>query len=302
MAADSTWNEHLPFAFFLIELLRPASYVELGVFKGGSYNTFCQAVKEFGTGTKCSGVDTWEGDPHNGVYGSAVYDRLSEYQRQNYGEFSTLLKMPFDDALARFPNGSIDLLHIDGYHTYEAVKHDYESWLPKMSKKGVILFHDTQIRRQDFGVYKLWAEIAPRYPSLEFEHGCGLGVLAVGPEVSAEFREFLSAARRNSFFNSLFAAAGKAVALVPACLVNERLLARQDETLRQLEAERQRLRRVVDQQRQLIEHKDGQARKIVDSVNWRLAVKLSEIGRFIAPPGTAREKLKKYLAGKWAGR
>ncbi|MFA5114050.1 MAG: class I SAM-dependent methyltransferase [Candidatus Margulisiibacteriota bacterium] len=300
--ADSTWNEHLPFAFFLVELLRPANYVELGVFRGGSYNVFCQAVKEQKTGTKCYGIDTWEGDLHNGAYDLSVYNKLTDYQRKNYAGFSTLLKMPFDEALARFPDGSIDLLHIDGYHTYEAVKHDYESWFPKMSKQGVMLFHDTQIRRMDFGVYKLWGEIAPRYPSLEFEHGCGLGVLAVGPEVSAEFRGFLSAARQNGFFALLFAAAGRAATLVPTLWEKERVLTQINEALTQLEAERKQIGRTVEEQRKLLGRREEQLRQIVESPNWRLAVKLSKLSRLIAPPGTAREKLKKYLAGKLAGR
>jgi hypothetical protein len=201
---DSHWNEHIPFAQFLIEILRPRLFVELGVFKGGSYNAFCQAVKKLKTATKCFGVDNWTGDRHNGTYDLSVYSKLLEYQMKHYKEFSELLKMNFDEALPRFADGKIDLLHIDGYHTYDAVKHDYECWLPKMSDKGVILFHDTAFKNLDFGVWKLWEEVSALYPSLEFEHGNGLGVLAVGGKVNDDFKEFLAQANKDGYYKKLF--------------------------------------------------------------------------------------------------
>ncbi|MGU3471026.1 class I SAM-dependent methyltransferase [Paenibacillus sp. D51F] len=72
--------------------------------------------------------------------------------------------------MAAFAENSIDLLHIDGLHTYEAVRPDYESWLPKLAEDGIVLLHDTEIKIADFGVWKLWGELSERHPARNFQH------------------------------------------------------------------------------------------------------------------------------------
>lgn len=76
-----------------------------------------------------------------------------------------------------FADESIDLLHIDGYHTLDAVTHDFATWLPKLAPNGVVLFHDIAIRYAGFGVFQFWEQARKNHPFLEFEHSAGLGVL-----------------------------------------------------------------------------------------------------------------------------
>ncbi|MEO5683256.1 MAG: class I SAM-dependent methyltransferase [Chitinophagaceae bacterium] len=178
----SAWTEHIPFAFWLTEASKPAIFVELGTHYGLSYFSFCKAVESAGLATKCFAIDSWAGDEHAGFYDNSVFDAVKEMNKP-YNHFSTLCRQPFDLANSCFENKSIDLLHIDGLHTYEAVKHDFYKWLPKMSEKGIVLLHDTFVVDRGFGVYKLWEELRQQYPSFEFVHGYGLGLVGTGGNI-----------------------------------------------------------------------------------------------------------------------
>jgi hypothetical protein len=141
------WVGHLPFAAWVIGDVTPRIFVELGVYSGNSYFSFCQSVLERGLATKCYAVDTWVGDEHSSEYGEDVFVYVNAYNGKHFAAFSKLLRMTFDEAVKGFEDESIDLLHIDGLHTYEAVRHDFETWLPKLAPG------ERQLERYDEAAY-----------------------------------------------------------------------------------------------------------------------------------------------------
>jgi len=63
---QSAWVGHLPFAFWIIDAVRPDQFVELGTHTGVSYCAFCQAIEKLDLSTVAYAIDTWEGDAHSG--------------------------------------------------------------------------------------------------------------------------------------------------------------------------------------------------------------------------------------------
>ncbi len=192
------WTDNLHFACDLVALLKPRLLVELGTDRGESYFCFCQSVVENRIGTRCFAVDDWRGDLHAGGYDETTFEQVSAYNRQNYANFSTLLRSAFDAALAQFADGAIDLLHLDGLHTEEAVRHDLERWLPKLRAGGILLMHDVLVRNRGFGVWKVWADLMKTSRAFTFEIGPGLGVWQKGEGSAPPMLESLFTAPNES--------------------------------------------------------------------------------------------------------
>lgn len=201
----SAWVGHTPFAYWLITVLKPTIIVELGTHGGGSYFSFCQSIKDNALGTKAYAVDHWLGEEHAGIYSETVYEQVKQINDEHFLIFSSLLRKSFDDALDDFSNGSVDLLHIDGFHSYDAVSTDFNTWFSKLSDEAVVLLHDTHEIREGFGVHLFWEELKNTYPDqcFEFNHSHGLGIIfpkslsaannfriACGPKIDQTFELF----------------------------------------------------------------------------------------------------------------
>lgn len=155
--------------------------VELGVHNGFSFFVFCQFFKDNITNGRCYAIDHWQGDEHAGFYDDGIYQQFISHHESHYNNMSEVLKTTFDEALISFEDASIDLLHIDGRHFYDDVKHDFNQWKTKLKKDAIVLFHDTQVKENNFGVHQYWAELQKEYSlTFEFMYGHGLGVLCFG--------------------------------------------------------------------------------------------------------------------------
>lgn len=179
----TAWGGHIQFLFCLVALSKPRRFAELGSHFGASFFAYCQASKRMGISTEPVAIDCWEGDDHTGSYESDVFENF-KYVFKKHSDIAKYKRMFFEEAVNLFDDKSVDLLHIDGLHTYEAVKNDYDTWINTLSDTGIILFHDINVHEREFGVWQFWSELKKKHPTMEFKHSHGLGVAYVGTDMS----------------------------------------------------------------------------------------------------------------------
>lgn len=135
----SAWLGHGLLAAQLVDDFKPNVVVDLGVDYG--YSTFCFGYHNIGN---VYGVDWFQGDQHAGS--RDTYDRVIELYEELKKEHNLsnieFIKGDFDEV-AKTWDKQIDILHIDGFHSYEAVKNDFETWSKFCHDDSIILFHDT---------------------------------------------------------------------------------------------------------------------------------------------------------------
>lgn len=93
----------------------------------------------------------------------------------------------------------IDFLFIDGDHTYEGVKKDFEMYKSLLANEGIIVFHDIcKGNTKDVNVHKFWNEIKSKYLSAEiidsdgtYHYGIGLIVNSIQKGESKKYIEIL---------------------------------------------------------------------------------------------------------------
>ena len=191
----SPWSGHRRFAYDYVRNVRPAVITELGSFYGCSAFAFQQAILDGKLDTVFTAVDTWQGDAFTREdYREPIREVYEEVRRACYGDIhARSLCMRFEEAADLFTDGSIDLLHIDGSHRYEDVRHDYMTWKDKVSPSGAIFFHDVGpdlLLGRETGSSRFWRELQKDHPlTLEFPFSCGLGILFKNQELYTYVRD-----------------------------------------------------------------------------------------------------------------
>ena len=191
IAVESPWAGLIPVMNLIIGLCRPRRFVELGTYRGCSFFAALSAAKACGHAMQATAIDSWQGDAHSGFYEGEAFLREVEAGIAAIGMPATAIRQTFDQAVAGFDDGQIDLLHIDGFHSYEASIGDFQTWRPKLSARGVVLFHDIAVRRADFGVWRTWKELSAQFPHISFDHSNGLGILFTGPDIPPAIQPLL---------------------------------------------------------------------------------------------------------------
>lgn len=116
--------------------------VEIGVYRGGSLRTIAQAA----TTNHVGGIDTWglEAAYSGGSEDPAKYGienmRIAEKAVEGLGV--TLTRDYSVNAANNYIGPPIGLLYIDGEHTYEAVKADFNAWKRHLAPDAVVAFDD----------------------------------------------------------------------------------------------------------------------------------------------------------------
>ena len=89
-----------------------------------------------------------------------IVSGLEDFDRINKTDLTKRINFIIDDSRKYvWNNGEIDLLFIDGGHSYDTVKSDYERFSPFVKKGGVIICHDYNMPEPEWQVKKYLDEL-----------------------------------------------------------------------------------------------------------------------------------------------
>lgn len=144
--------------------------VEIGTLRGGTLAAWCALAAD---GAHIVSIDL-PGGKWGGGYAETDEPRLRGYAQP--GQTLTLIRgdshdLSTRDALVRaIPSREVDLLFIDGDHSYEGALQDFADYGETVRTGGVVAFHDILPHPNVPGcdVDRVWRDIADGYEHAEF--------------------------------------------------------------------------------------------------------------------------------------
>lgn len=140
--------EHLFLKREIKRVPRGGTVVEVGSWTGGSAYTMVKTARRSGNPIKFYFIDPWrygEGECHPSLVkmaeGRNIKEEFDERMRAFRGKYKALQHESVP-ASKRFANNSIDMVFLDGDHSYEGVLKDLAAWFPKVKNEGTICGHD----------------------------------------------------------------------------------------------------------------------------------------------------------------
>ena len=107
----------------------------------GSYIGASSLMIGLGLKNKCKlyCIDTWQNDAMT----EGNWDTFKEFMNNTKLLKNKIkpIKATSNDAVTEITE-AVDFIFIDGDHSYEGVKTDFDLWFPKLKKGGLIVFHD----------------------------------------------------------------------------------------------------------------------------------------------------------------
>lgn len=168
----------------IIRDLQPSTAMEIGTHNGGTLYPLCRLAEPHAT---IISLDLPKGAFGGGYHPLKlpIYKRFAtpsqklHFVRSDSHAETTLIKI--ENLLA---GRKLDYLFIDGDHSYQGVKQDFEMYSSLVRSGGVIVFHDVaeHERAQDCQVSKFWQQVKSHYRHQEFienpaQGWAGIGVL-----------------------------------------------------------------------------------------------------------------------------
>ncbi len=177
---DSVWVLH-----GLARSLRPEVCVEIGSARGKSTCFVGFALSENGSG-KLYAIDPHCQTDWNDIDAVDSFDILHRNLAAcGVSDFVEVLRDRSDVVAASWTR-KIDILFIDGDHSYEGVKRDWELFVPFVKPYGLVIFHDTiwDLRpnetgdRPEIGVPRFVDDLRKAgYPVLTMEKDFGVSIV-----------------------------------------------------------------------------------------------------------------------------
>ena len=139
-------EEQGPLLESLVYLNQAQVIVEVGVAEAKSTDWLCRGAKL--RGGKVYGYDLWDTHGLNNQFEHWSSKEKCETYLQSKGHTNFELtkinsRTPEFAELIKTKHPSIDLAYIDGCHSYDGIKNDFDIIYPLLSESGVIVFHDT---------------------------------------------------------------------------------------------------------------------------------------------------------------
>lgn len=166
-----------------VRKLKPQTVLEIGTARGGTLLLWTRLAQRNAT---IVSIDLPGGKFGGGYSGrqAAIYRRFAgKDQRLYLLRLDSHAQPTLDKTKQLFGGRPVDLLFIDGDHTYEGVKQDWEMYSQLVRPGGMVVFHDIAGNYEDTQVKRLWDSIKPGFEHREYVSGqdnkYGIGILTM---------------------------------------------------------------------------------------------------------------------------